>query len=101
MRVRVACGLKYCCDSLLGHGREPVATAGGPHGVHCDLNAAARAILETNRHRKPRGQLAVDLAFCGACADSPPANEVGDELRGDRIEKFRARGQCEAQHIEE
>ena len=70
-------------------------------GVDGDLDGAAGAVLEADRHGEARCELAVDLAFRGARADRAPGDEVGDELRRDRIEEFGARGQAERQHVAE
>ena len=55
----------------------------------CDV--AVGAVLEADRHRQARGQLAVDLALGGARADRAPADQVGDVLRRDRCRGTRSR----------
>jgi hypothetical protein len=53
-----------------------------------DLDVAIRPVLEADRRRQPRGELAVHLALRGARADRAPAHEVGDVLRADRVEEL-------------
>jgi hypothetical protein len=53
------------------------------------------------RHREAGGELAVDLTLRGACADRSPRDQIGVELRRDRIEKLRPRGKLEGDDIEE
>ena len=72
-----------------------MALARGEDGVHRDLYVAVGAILEADRHRQPRGELAVHLALDGARADRTPAHEVGEELPERRVEEFGARRQAE------
>ena len=74
---------------------------GGAHGVDGDLHAAVGAVLEPDRHRAGRGQLAVHLALRGAGADGAPGDEVGDELRRDRIEELASGRQLESDEIEQ
>jgi cobaltochelatase CobN len=72
----------------LGDAEEPVRVGGGPDRVDRDLHAAVGAVLEADRHRARRGQLAVHLALGRAGADRAPRDEVGDELRCDRVEEL-------------
>ncbi len=62
----------------------------GAHGVDGDLHVAVCPVLEPDRHRKPRPELAVDLALDRPRADSAPADRVGDVLRHDRVQKLAA-----------
>ena len=75
--------------------------AGRADRVDGDLDAALGAVLEAHRHREPRRQLPVDLALGGAGADRAPGDEVGDELRGDRIEEFAGGRQPEIGQIQQ
>ena len=75
----------------LGLGCRPDRVDGG-------LDAAVRAILEAEGHRQAGRHLPVGLRFGGPGPDSAPAEEVGDVLRGDRIEHFRRRRQTEIEH---
>ena len=42
------------------------------HRIHRNLNASAGPILETDRHRKTRSELAVNLALSGAGTNRSP-----------------------------
>ena len=72
---------------------EMVGAGGGLHGIDRNGDAAVGAVLVTNRHRQPRGHLAVGLAFGGAGADGGPADQIGDVLGHHRIQQFRGRRQ--------
>ena len=69
--------------------------------VERDLHAAVRAVLETDRHREARGQLAVHLALRSPRTDRPPGNEISHELRRDRIEELGARRKSELVDVEQ
>src|ERR1035438_7871316 len=56
--------------------REPVRVPGRQNRVDGHLGAPVRSVLESDRHRKARGQLAVYLALDRAGPDGPPAHEV-------------------------
>ena len=76
---------------MLGDGEEDVGAPSRADRVHCHLNRAESAVLEADRARQPRGQLTVDLALRSARTDRPPANQVSDILRGDRVQVLRPR----------
>ena len=78
-----------------------MADAGRADRVDRDLDTAVGAVLEADRHREPGAELAMDLALDGAGADRPPADGVGDVLRGDRIEELAADRQPECEHVEQ
>jgi hypothetical protein len=65
------------------------------------LHPAARAVLEADRHRQARGELAVHLALGCARADRAPRDQVGHELRRDRIEELGAGRQPHLEHVEQ
>ena len=88
MGVWVAGRLKNRHDPIFGHGGEPVRGTGGEARVHGDLNGTIGAILKTHRHGEPRGQFAMDLALRGPGADRAIGHQVGEVLRGDRVEEF-------------
>ena len=73
----------------------------GLHRVDGGLAIAVRAVLESHRHRKPAGHLAVRLAFGRARADGRPTHQIGDVLRHDRIEDFRGRRQTQRRNIQQ
>ena len=77
------------------------ARRGGAHGVDRHLDVAVGPVLEADRHRQARAELAVDLALGRARADRAPANGVGDVLRGDRVEELAADRQPSAEHLEQ
>jgi hypothetical protein len=63
---------------------------GGLDRVDGDLQVAFGAVLEADRRREARRQLAVHLAFGGAGADRAPGDQVTDVLRADHVEKLAA-----------
>ena len=77
MAVRVAARGDDGGQPLLGDAEEGVRVRGGAHGVDRDLHAAVGAVLEADRHRQARGELAVHLALRRARADRAPRHEVG------------------------
>src|SRR5256885_3725150 len=88
-------------QALLGDAEEAVVVRGGAHGVDRDLHGAVGAVLEADRHREARGELAVHLALRGARADRAPRHEVRDELRRDRIEELAARRKAQLGEVEQ
>ena len=73
---------------LLRHREELVRMHGRPDRVDGDLDVAVGAVLEPDRHRETRGQLAVDLALGCPGADRAPRHQVGDELGRDGVEEL-------------
>src|SRR5262249_3000046 len=88
-------------EPLLGYAEELMRVRRGAYGVDGDLNTAVGPVLEAYRHRQPRRELAMHLAFGRARADGAPRDEVRGELRRDRIEEFAARRQPELGQIEQ
>ena len=88
-------------DALLGDRQEVVRVGRGADRVDRDLDAAVGAVLEADRHREARGQLAVHLALARARADRAPGDEVGDELRRDRVEELAARRAAQLGEVEQ
>ena len=80
MAVLVALGLHNRDLAVFVHRQKVVATRCRLDGVCRDLDVAVRAVFKPNRCRQARGQLAVDLAFGGACANRAPADQVADVL---------------------
>ena len=66
------------------------------HRFNRRLQAAVRAVLQADRHRKAAGHLAVRLRFRRARANRRPRDQVGDVLRHDGVQKFRRRRQAHA-----
>src|SRR5207245_2655252 len=77
-------------QALLGDAEEAMGMGHGAQGIDRDLHATVSAVLEADRHRQRRGELAVHLALGGARTDRSPRDEVGDELRRDRVEELAA-----------
>ncbi len=69
--------------------------AGRRHRVDGDLEAAFRAVFESDRHGDTACQFAVGLALRRPGADGAPTDQVGDVLRTDGIEQFRRARQSE------
>jgi hypothetical protein len=79
----------------------PANACGCADGIDGDLDVAVGPVLEADRHRQARAELAVDLALGRARADRAPADGIGDVLRGDRIEELEADRQPGAEHPEQ
>ena len=60
------------------------------HGVDSDPHGAVGAVLESDRAGQTGGQFTVSLALGRARADGAPADQVGDILRADQVEKLGA-----------
>ena len=99
--VRVARGGDDRSAAVLVDAEETVRRACREQGVERGLDAAVRAVFETDRHRKSAGHLAVRLGFRRARADGGPTHHVGQVLRHDRIEKFGGGGQTERRNFEQ
>ncbi len=69
--------------------------AGRRHRVDGDLEAAFRAVLESDGHGDTACQFAVGLAFSRPGADGAPTDQISDVLWTDGIEQFRRAGQSE------
>ncbi len=65
---------------------KAVRVQGRLHGIDGDLQIAVGAVLEADREGEAAGHLAVGLRFGGAGADRPPTDQVGQIMRGDRVE---------------
>ncbi len=81
MAVLVAIGLHDRHLTILVHRQKMVAPGGGLNRVGGDFDIAIRAILEANRRRQARRQLAVHLALGGARTDGAPRDQVAQVLR--------------------
>ena len=99
MAVRVAGRGHDPGQALLGHAEEAVRVGSRLDAVDRDLNAAVGPVLEPDRHRQARGELAVDLALGRARADRAPGDRVGEELRRDRVEELAAGRQAKRDHV--
>jgi hypothetical protein len=75
--------------------QEVVRRGRGLDRIHGDLHVAIGAVLESDRAREARGELAMHLAFRGARTDGAPGDQVGDVLRRDHVEVLGACGQLE------
>jgi hypothetical protein len=85
--------------SVAGKRRKPVRVARRPDGVDRHLDVAVRPVLEADRHREPRRELAVDLALHGARADRPPAHEVRVVLAERGVQELRRDGEAHRRYI--
>ena len=77
--------------ALLGHGQEVMRMRRRLHRVDRDLHVAVGAVLEADRARQTRSELAMHLALGRARADRAPGHQVGDVLRRDHVEELAAR----------
>ena len=88
MAVLVALGLHDGHLTVFVHRQKVVTTGSSLDRVGRDLDVAIRPVLEANGGRQARGQLAVHLAFGGACADGAPADQVANVLGRDHIKEL-------------
>ncbi len=95
----VAFGAHNGCEALLGDRKEVMRMGSRADGVHGNLRVAPCSVLEPDGHRQAACQFAMDLAFCGSCADGTPRNEIGHELRGNRVEELGAGGHAQANDV--
>src|SRR3972149_5023440 len=95
MTVLVAAGLDDRHLAVLVDRQEMVPLPRREYGIHGDPHVAVGAVLEADRCRQTRGELAMHLGLGGARADRAPADEVADVLRGYRVQEFRPRGHAE------
>ena len=56
--------------------------------VDRDLEISTRPIFESYRHAETGSEFAVQLALCSAGPHRAPADEIGIELRTDRVQKL-------------
>jgi hypothetical protein len=70
-----------------------------PDRVDGDLHVTVGAVLEPHRHRQARAELAVDLTLGRARADRAPRHQVGDVLRGDRVEELATDRQSQVEDL--
>src|ERR671931_223954 len=72
-------------EPLLGHAEEAMRMRASTDGIDGDLHVAVGAVLETDRHRETRGELAVHLTLGRPRPDRAPRHGVGRVLRRDRV----------------
>ena len=80
---------------------EPFSAADQEMCIRDSLQAAFRPVLESGGHGEAAGHFAMDLALGRARADCGPAQQVGDVLRGDRVEQFRRAGEAFAVDVQQ
>ncbi len=86
--------------AALGHRQEMMRRGRGLDRVDGDLDVAVGAVLEADRAREPRRELAVHLALGGARADRAPRDEIREVLRRDHVEILGAGRQIELVDLE-
>ena len=101
MAVRVAKGLDCAGTPQMVNAEERVLLSSGEATVDRCLHRAVSGVLEADRHGKPAGQLAVDLAFRVARTNGAPTHRVRDELRAGGLQKFRGGRQSFLQHTKQ
>src|SRR3954451_9291589 len=69
------------------------------HGVDCDLDITGRAVLKANRHRETGCEVAMDLALGRARPNCTPGDQIGDELRCNRIKELNPCRQTHADDV--
>ncbi len=78
-----------------------VRVGGGEHGVDGHLHVAGGCVLEADRTGHAGDELAMHLALGGARADGAPADQAGDVLRRNHVEKFGAGGHAHLGEVEQ
>src|SRR6185312_2606883 len=73
----------------------------GAQRVDRDLDRSVGAVLESDRAREARRELAMGLRLGGARADRAPGDEVRDVLRREEVEEFGAAGNAQLVDLEE
>ena len=101
MAFGVSRGLDDARGTVLIDAEETVRSTGGLHRIDGCLDAAVRAVFESDGHGESAGHFAMGLGFRRARPDGSPTDEVGDVLRDDGVEEFCAGGQAEFDDIEE
>ena len=86
MHIRIAAGLNNGSPPFTVYAEETVRTRGRDDGVDGDGDVAVGAVLEANRRRQARRNLAVRLRFGGAGANSGPTDQVSVVLRCNRVQ---------------
>jgi cobaltochelatase CobN len=81
--------------TLLGHRQKVMGMRRRLHGVDRDLHVTVRAVLESDRARQSRHELAMHLALRRPRTDRAPRHQVADELRRDHVEELAAGRQAE------
>ena len=99
MAIGIALGFGGNHTTVKIDGQEMMFECGGEAGVRGRLDRTVGGVLEADRHRHARRELAMHLAFGVASANRTPANQVADVLRGDRVQPFRGCRQTNAQHV--
>ena len=99
MAVGIALGLRGNHTTIQIDGEEMMLESGRETRIGRRLDGTIRSVLETDRHGHAGRQLAVHLAFRITRANSAPADQIANILRGNRIKPFRSGGQAEPQHV--
>ena len=84
--VGVAFGRKGVGAALIVDAEKSLWLAGGFDRVDRHVEATVGAVFEAERHGEAGGHLSVRLALGSAGADRGPRDQIGDVLRGDRVE---------------
>ena len=101
MYVRVSARLHDRREPLLRDAHERVGGARRAHRVDRDADGAVRPVLEPDRERDARRELAVQLRLRRARADRAPRDEVRDVLRRDGVEQLGADGHAQVREVAE
>jgi hypothetical protein len=79
-------------NTLLRDTHERMRVGTRAHRVNRDLHTSVCAVLKADWEGYARGEFAMELRLCGACANRTPRDEVIDVLRGNSVKKFRPNG---------
>ena len=101
MAVGIASGLDDARRAILIDTEKTMRCARGAHGIDGSLHTAVCCIFKTHGHREPAGHFAVGLGFSRPRTDRRPADEVGNVLRHDGVEKLGRRGESQIQDVEQ
>jgi len=92
VRMRVALGAYHCASAFLCYAQKGMGVAHGDQGMDGAVQVSIGAILDPNRHGQAAGQFAVCLRLRGSGANGSPADEIGQVLGNDGVERFGAHG---------
>src|SRR6266550_5892041 len=88
MAILVAGGRRDRRPPSLGHSHEMMRRLCRTDRIDCDADISVGAVFETNRAGQSGSELAMHLAFGGACTDGTPGDEIVNVLWRDHVEEL-------------
>ena len=101
MAVRIAAGRHDRGDALLGDRQEMVLAGSGADRVDRDLDVPSVPFLKPTGIERPEASSRWTWLSRRARADRAPGDEVGEELRRDRVEELAAGREPQLRHAEQ